>query len=265
MKIYISADIEGTTGIAHWDEATKSKPDYQEFQKQMTAEVAAACEGAIEAGADEIYVKDAHDTGRNIMAAKLPERVKLIREWAGNPYSMMHGLDKSFDAVMMTGYHSRAGSDGNPLAHTYTGSVAYLKINERYASEFMIGGYAAAYLGVPVVMITGDSKLCDDAKELNPNIKTVAVNVATGGSVTSIHPGVAIDTIKKTAREALSGDLKKSMIKLPSKFQIELRYREYQKAYRASFFPGVKLVEPQLIRFETSDYYEVLRMLMFVW
>ena len=54
MKIYISADIEGITGVVNWDEANKSKPDYKAFCKQMTEEVKAACEGAIKAGAQEI-------------------------------------------------------------------------------------------------------------------------------------------------------------------------------------------------------------------
>jgi len=42
MKIYISADIEGVTGITHWDETEKTKSDYQKFAKQMTDEVKAA-------------------------------------------------------------------------------------------------------------------------------------------------------------------------------------------------------------------------------
>ena len=41
MKIYISADIEGITGIAHWDEATRDHPAYPEFQQRMPAEPAA--------------------------------------------------------------------------------------------------------------------------------------------------------------------------------------------------------------------------------
>jgi D-aminopeptidase len=54
MKVYISADIEGVTGTTHMDEVTKSKPDFREFQEQMTAEVAAACEGALRAGVTDI-------------------------------------------------------------------------------------------------------------------------------------------------------------------------------------------------------------------
>jgi D-amino peptidase len=173
VKIFISADIEGTAGITVWTECEKGKPDYEEFRKQMTAEVVAACEGAIEGGAKEIIIKDAHDTARNIIASKLPESVKLIREWSGHPFGMVQGLDESFDAAIFTGYHSRAGSDTNPLAHTLTGSSMYIKINDRFVSEFLISSYSAAYVGVPVVMITGDKGICEEAKEVNPGILTV--------------------------------------------------------------------------------------------
>ncbi|MCJ7789554.1 MAG: M55 family metallopeptidase, partial [Candidatus Atribacteria bacterium] len=81
MKIYISADIEGVTGIAHWDETEKSKSDYQKFAQQMTDEVKAACEGAVNAGVEEIWIKDAHDSGRNIIAVDLPEIIRLVRGW----------------------------------------------------------------------------------------------------------------------------------------------------------------------------------------
>ncbi len=45
MKIFISADIEGTAGITNWDEARKGHADYEEFREYMTDELVAACEG----------------------------------------------------------------------------------------------------------------------------------------------------------------------------------------------------------------------------
>ena len=46
MKLFISADIEGTSGIAHWNETERTIPhDYDYFAGQMTREVTAACEG----------------------------------------------------------------------------------------------------------------------------------------------------------------------------------------------------------------------------
>ena len=56
-KVYVSADIEGVTGIAHWDEASRDHPAYREFQERMTAETAAACQAAITAGATELWSK----------------------------------------------------------------------------------------------------------------------------------------------------------------------------------------------------------------
>ena len=264
MKLYISADIEGTTGIAHWDEADHAKPDYKDFKKQMTAEVKAACEGANKAGAKEILIKDAHYSARNIKASELPENIRIIREWSGHPFSMMQGIDKTFNAALFTGYHSRAGSDANTLAHTMTGSMMYLKINGRYASEFLINSYTAAYVGVPVVMVTGDKGLCDEAKEINPKIKTVAVNEGEGSSTISIHPTKAIKIIKKAAEKALSENLDQYKIELPKKFEIEIMYKEHKKAYGTSFYPGAKLNGTHIIEYICDDYFDFLRFLSFM-
>ena len=105
MKVYISADMEGITGVTNWEEVDHNKSAYSQFQKQMSLEVAAACEGAIRAGAKEIFVKDAHYSGRNILPSYLPKRVKIIRGWSGHPYSMFQEIDSSFDAIMLVGYH----------------------------------------------------------------------------------------------------------------------------------------------------------------
>ena len=100
MKIFISADIEGVTGITDWAEADMAHADNAQFRERMTAEVMAACEGALQAGATEIVVKDAHWTGRNILAERLPRQARLLRGWSGHPYSMVQGLDRSFAAAL---------------------------------------------------------------------------------------------------------------------------------------------------------------------
>jgi D-amino peptidase len=264
LKIYISADIEGTTGITVWNECEKGKPDYEEFQKQMTAEVVAACEGAIDVGAKEIVVRDAHDTARNIIASKLPENVKIIREWSGHPFCMVQGLDESFDAAIFTGYHSRAGADTNPLAHTLTGSSMYVKINGRYASEFLINSYTAATVGVPVVMVTGDRGLCDDAREIVPHINTVAVSEGEGTSNISIHPNLAVKMIRETAKKAVGGDFKQCQLELPKKFEVEVLYNDNKLAYKTSFYPGARLEGTHTIKLECDDYFDILRFLTFM-
>ena len=264
MKIFISADIEGITGITHWDEATKQKADYQEFRKQMTAEVAAACEAAIAAGATEIYVKDAHATGRNLVAQELPESVRLIRGWSGHPASMVQQLDESFHAAMMIGYHAGAGADTNTLAHTMTGAAAEIRMNGQRVTEFMLHTYTAALHGVPVVFVSGDEGLCTEASRLNPAIQTAGVNLGVGDSTISIHPRRALTIIREGVKKALSGDISQCQVSLPRHFDLQIEYKTYHKAYRASFFPGVERIGPRTVELKTGDFFEVMRALLFV-
>lgn len=263
MKVYISADIEGITGTTHWDEANKTHADFGEFREQMTAEVAAACEGALAAGASEVWVKDAHWTGRNIIAAKLPRQTMLIRDWSNHPFSMMQELDESFEAALLIGYHTRAGAATSPLGHTMSGGIAYLKINEHYASEFLLNTYTAALVDVPVVFISGDAGVCAEAEALIPGLSAVAVKQGVGNSTINIHPQLAIEKIRAGVETVLKGDVSRSRIRLPDHFSVEVRYKEHTKAYPASFFPGASLKEACVVQFEADDYFDVLRFVLF--
>src|SRR5262245_14222841 len=120
MKIFISADIEGIAGITSWQEADPNSAQYRPYQERMTEEVKAACLGALDAGAKEIWVRDAHWYARNLLHERLPREVRLVRGWSRHPYMMVQEIDPSFDAVAFVGYHSRGGSGANPLAHTLT-------------------------------------------------------------------------------------------------------------------------------------------------
>jgi D-amino peptidase len=264
MKIYISADLEGVTGVTHFNEVDKKHADYNHYREQMTAEVSAACEGALAAGATEIYVKDAHASGRNLIHTKLPQSVRLIRGWSEHPFSMVEGLDESFDGVLMVGYHSRAGSSTDPLAHTITGRLALIKVNDQLASEFALHAYAAAMMEVPVVFLSGDEGICEEARCLIKGIKTVAVKTGVGRSTISMHPSRAIGEIRKGVQAALETDLSVYQVPLPKDFTVEVRYKDHPQAYRASFFPGAELRDPQTIQFTTDNYFEVLRLLTFV-
>jgi D-amino peptidase len=263
MKVYISADIEGVTGVTHWNETELDKGEYGAAREQMTAEVAAACRGALEAGATEILVKDAHDSARNIIAPELPREARLIRGWSGHPFMMMQELDSSFQAAVMIGYHSRVGAGTNPLSHTMTGNYVMISLNGQPASEFLINTYAAASVGVPLVFLSGDRGLCEDVTALNKNIATVAVKDGIGDSTTSIHPGLAVERIQAGVAGALKGDVSRCKVSLPKHLAIEIRFRRHQSAYHTSFFPGVRLVDPYTVRFESDEYFEILRFISF--
>jgi D-amino peptidase len=264
MKIYISADIEGVTGTTDWNECELGHARYKVFQEQMTKEVAAACEAANQAGATEILVKDAHWTATNIIQSGLPENTKLIRGWSHNPYMMMQDIDGSFDAALLIGYHSKAGSEGNPLAHTMTGKISRIWINDEPVSEMLINTYTAALEKVPVVFVSGDKQICNDSITLNPDVETVAVKDGKGGSTINIHPGLAIKEIEKGVQKSLKKNLVNQIVTLPEKFILKIEYQDFKDAYRFAYYPGVEKISEKTIQFETANYFEVLRAFMFL-
>ncbi|MCM1992775.1 M55 family metallopeptidase [Oceanirhabdus seepicola] len=265
MKIFISADIEGVTGTTHWNETIKGKVESEFFREQMTREVKAACEAANKAGAKEIWIKDAHGTARNIDFSQLPKNIKMVRGWARDPYSMVQGIDDSFDAVMFIGYHSAAGSDGNPLSHTLNPSKIYeMRINGERTSEFMLYSYACQYHRVPSVFLSGDKKMTEEARRINSNINTVAVLEGVGNSTVSIHPDVAVDRIDKQVTSVLNEDRSKFNIELPKEFKLEIQYVNHYDAYTYSFYPGAELVDERTVRFISQDYFDIIRAILFM-
>lgn len=253
MKIFISADIEGVLGINHWDE------DSDKFAKRMNQEVIAACEGAIEGGATEVFVKDAHANGRTIDPYSLPEQVKLIRGKSSSPKSMVEQIDDTFDAIAFIGYHSASGTDTNPLAHTHTTSVEYIKINGEIASEFTLNSLIAAYYGVPSIFISGDEGLINQVKQELPFIETVAINQGFGNAtITLLGAKESLSLIKAGMKKAVINS-DKAKTELPEYFEVEVSFRDHTKALRASFYPGAKKIGPKVVVFESDDYYEVMR------
>lgn len=265
MKIFISADIEGTTGITHWNETEKNHPDWKYFADQMTREVAAACQGAMDAGCEDIVVKDAHDSARNIDPRGLPECARLHRGWAGLPGSMMMCLDGSFDGCVFTGYHSGASWDTSPLSHTMNLGNCYVLINGQRISEMTINALLATYYKVPLLCVTGDKGICDAAKAANPNIETVAVNEGCGNGVLSIHPDLAVRRIREAVARALQKpDLSVMLYPMPEHFDVQICYKKHQSALSACQYPGVRRVDDTTVGFETDDYLEVLRAFKFI-
>lgn len=125
---------------------------------------------------EDILVKDAHDSGRNIFPVELPEQARILRGWAKHPLRMMAGLDETFDGVVFTGYHSAAEMPTNPLSHTMNLRNNHVKLNGELCSELMINSLSAAMMGVPVYCVCGDKGLCEWIQSVNPNIRTVPVS-----------------------------------------------------------------------------------------
>ena len=264
MKVYISADIEGTAVTATREGCHPGEFEYERSRREMTAEVVAAAEGARAAGAELVVVKDAHGPGLNILPEELPEYVQLIRSWSHSPELMVEGLDESFDAALYVGYHSAAAEEGNSLSHTINGGVVHrITVNSRPASEFLIYSWMAARYGVPSVFLSGDRALCETGGALHPSLVTVPVKEDVGGRSQGLSPALARRLIREGAERALRQDLAAARIALPEHFRVELTYKSHRDAYTKGFYPGAERVNAVTLAFEADDWYEVGRFLLF--
>jgi D-amino peptidase len=267
-KLFISADIEGVACVSARVEVDKTHPaEYAPFRDQMTAEVAAACAGAFAAGVDVIVVKDAHATARNLdphkLSAPSDKSLQLIRGWSGHPFAMVQGIDRTFDAAAFIGYHSAGGCGGNPLAHTVSSrAFARVELNGTLASEFLIYAYAAASVGVPLVFLSGDKQLCDEASRTIDGLYTVVTLEGFGASVQSLLPTDAVRLIEAGVQRATSGAAP-ALLKLPSDFAFKLSFNKATDAYAKSFYPQAKMVSDTELLLEARNYFDVLTFLWF--
>ncbi|MCR4708291.1 MAG: M55 family metallopeptidase [Clostridiales bacterium] len=265
-RIFFSCDIEGTCGIAHWDETQLGHADHTAFRRQMSLEAAAACRGALAGGADDLFVKDAHDSARNILPELLPEEAQIFRGWGSDIHSMVSGIDESFAGCIFTGYHSSSNTDDNPLSHTMNTKNTSIRVNGMQASEMLMNAFSAALYDVPVLLVTGDEGVCRQARTLLPNVHTVAVSRGRGNGSVSMHPEKAVRLIREEAEKAVAEGLahpERFVLALPQKFDVEVEYVHHSSARRAGFYPGARQTGSRTVVFSSDAWYDCLRFFMF--
>ncbi len=261
-RVYISVDIEGITGVTDWDETFLNSPDHERAVKQMNAEAAAACRGALAAGAEKVWVRDAHDSARNIDPSLLPEGVRLIRGWGCTPDSMMEEVDQGFDCAVCIGYHSEAGTDANPLAHTINKDrIVEVRLNGEVCSELELNSLICTRYGVPIVFVSGDEAICRKAEALY-GIKTAGVKRGSGEATVNLHPAEAVRLIENGVREAVEKG--GTCPKLPEEFDLTVRYKNHAEARKASQFPGARAVDACTAGYRTADLKALLVARMFL-
>ena len=174
MKVYISADMEGVTGVTHPDDVIPGRPRYERFRHFLTADVNAAIDGAGRAGASDFIVNEAHDGLRNLVLEDLDPRAEVI-VGQRKPLVMMEGVEGA-DVAFFVGYHARAGVEG-VLSHTYSSpaEVIGVELNDEPCSEARMNAAFAGSLGIPIGLVTGDDHTCAEAESLYEGVRTARV------------------------------------------------------------------------------------------
>ncbi len=261
LKIYISADMEGVGGVSTW--AVQADPkgrEYEQFRRLMTEEVNAAIAGAYDAGATQVLVSDSHGDAQNIDVELLDRRARLVRAWP-RPLGMMQGIDATFDAAVFVGYHAGEGQPAAILAHTMSDSdIVDIKLDGTSVPEAGYNAAVAGEFGVPVVFLSGDQTIGEEARRLLGPIETVAVKEATGfHSATMMHPQEAQRLIRDGVKRAVErrGGLRPYRLARPVK--MEITYKKTVTAEIVSYLPGVERPQGSTIVFTARDMIEAAK------
>lgn len=258
LKVFISVDLEGISGVVHSDQTSAGTPEYGQARKWMAQDVNAAVAGAIEAGATEIVVNDSHGSMRNIDPDDLDPRATLI-SGSPKPLSMMQGIDASFQACLLIGYHAKAGTADAILDHTISSSVVRsIRVNGIEMPELGLNAAIAGYYGVPVALVSGDAAVCRQASEiLGKDIVTVQVKEAIGRLAAKLLPMPGSRRLIKEGTKAALGKFGAIRpFKFSSPYSFELGYHVSAQADMGAMIPGVKRVDARTLSFVADDYIE---------
>ena len=257
-KVFISVDMEGITGVANWEDVSRSGKDYDLFRKIMTHETNAAIEGALAAGATDVVVRDSHSSARNLLPDLLNKNARLIRDWSGGPKSMMEGIDETFDAAVFIGYHAKAGTPDSLLDHTSSGSVTDFSVNGISMPEAGYNALIAGTYNVPVVFAAGDRTLCDQITTLLGEVETVPVKEGIGAAAVSLHPEVTRERIRAGVEKALHRLDDFEPYRLEAPYTLVVKLKSEETVNKGSHYPGVKRTGEWELTYSSEDFLEIM-------
>ncbi len=232
MKVFISVDMEGISGLVRWMDVASQGIDFPRNRSLMTADANAAIEGAFAAGATEVIVEENHGVeGLCVLVMdEIDPRCRVIRG-AGRPgASTMAGLTEDVGLVMLVGHHASAGSFPGVMAHTISGGwFKRVLLDGDVIGEPDFFSIRAGELGVPVGMVSGDQVVAAQVLAFAPSAETAVVKQALAHqSADCIPPERARPIIREAARKAvtraMAGELPiRNGVVAPYQFELELK------------------------------------------
>ena len=265
LKIYISADMEGVVGVVTGDQLGPSGFEYQRFRGFMTQEVNTAIDAAFEAGATEVVVSDSHGNGENLLLEHLPDNVVVIRSWP-RPLSMMEGIDATFDGAIFIGYQTSTTNTRGVRAHTLSSArLTAVRLNGQAMAEAGINAAIAGHFGVPIIMISGDDAIVEEARSLLGDVEGAVVKWALGfHSAKTLTPEAAYAVIREKVKAAMARIDEFKPYRLDGPIQLDVSFKNYRPVEVLAYLPIVERIDAHTIRFVGKDMIEVSKFLAFI-
>jgi D-amino peptidase len=259
MKILISADMEGATGVTWPGDVLPGSPQWERCRGMFTSDVNAAVLGFFDGGADAVVINEAHWTMRNLLLERLDERAEMLTG-RHKALSMVEGVQHGdVDGIAFVGYHAGAGMEG-VLAHTYLANqITGVWLNDVRASEGLLNAHVVAEYGVPVVLFTGDDLACEDALGYAPEALKVAVkdHVSRYAAVCRTPARTAAD-IRAAAKEAAGLAVRREPVG-EGPFTIAVEFDAEHLAMAATVVPGVQRIGERKVAYTSERMYEGIR------
>lgn len=259
MKVYISADIEGISGVVAASHTSSEHKEYERFRRLMTREVNAAISGAISGGADEVVVNDSHGRMSNILIEELNQTAVLI-SGSPKPLGMMQGIDSEMDLAFFIGYHAASGTSKAVLEHTTNQTILSVSISGKTLGELGMNACLAAYYGVPVRLVTGDLATVREARTLLGDIETVATKEGiTRTSAMCRSPEKVRAEISSAAERSVRSKGEDQQVSLPESPVLNVTFHRASHADMAELIPGARRVSGREVEWEGGDMNELYR------
>jgi D-amino peptidase len=261
-KVFISADMEGITGVVQPAQLGPTGFEYGRAREWMTAEVRAAIEGARAAGATSFVVADAHGNAQNLLIDQLPEDVQVVRGFP-RPLSMMQGIDGTFAAAIFIGYHASEMMPEAVRGHTFSSAkLLGVHLNGVEVSEGMFNAAIAGHFGVPVVFISGDRKAVVQLQGAAPGVEGAIVKEALGyHSAMTMTPARGQVMIRNGVRSAFAKrqTIRPYVMKTPVSF--EVGFKLTLDAERASYIPNLSRANAHAVRGTLPDMLQLVKLM----
>ncbi|MBN1147107.1 MAG: M55 family metallopeptidase [Anaerolineales bacterium] len=261
MKVLVSVDIEGISGIAN----TREYEHFSFGREWITADTNAAIEGALEGGATIVTVSDTHGAHNdNILFDQLHPKARLIRGGKNTPLYFMEGLTEDTDLALLVGWHDKARGPG-VLAHTFAFEqrMGDIRINGIVCGEVEIAAGVAGHFGVPIGFISGDDVTCREASAFLGDIETACVKRAIDRYAADCLPlAQARELIRQKARRAVARAREFRPYQFASPFTLEWDCSDHNIANILARVPSAELVQPNTARYTNQDFGEMFNMLI---
>jgi len=244
--------MEGVGGITSWKEMGS-----REAKELLTQEVNAVIAG-IKDGSDkveEVLVCDAHALGENILVDLLDPDASLVRG-APRSFHMVEGLDNSFDMLFLVGYHGMAGARHAQMDHTYSSySIYNLRVNGRSVGETSLSAGFAGELGVPLVFVSGDQSVGEEARELCPDVVTVVTKLGFSRfSAKLFNPKNVRKRLREGAKKAVLNASRVKPVVFEKPLRVEIDFVDTAMAELVSMVPGVESLGGRTVGFVAEDF-----------